>query len=236
MNSKYELSIVIPFYNEADNAPLVLREVRECQPDAEVIAVDDGSFDGTFEAIKSVAGVTILRAGANRGQSAALYAGLCAAKGGFIATMDGDGQNDPADFARMLAILREGKIDVVYGFRKKRSDKFSKRAASKIANSIRRAILDDGVRDAGCGIKMFRREAVQYLFPFNGMHRYMAAIFKKAGLKIEEIPVGHRPRSSGKSKYTNWDRALRGIYDLFGVAWLLRRKVHYPTMDRFDPK
>jgi dolichol-phosphate mannosyltransferase len=113
-------------------------------------------------------------------------------------------------------------------------DSWSKRAASKIANRVRRMILVDGVHDAGCGIKMFRREAVEYLVPFNGMHRYMAAIFTKAGLRIDEVPVNHRPRAQGKSKYTNFDRALRGIYDLFGVAWLLRRKVHYPAIERVD--
>ena len=234
MNCRDELSIVIPFYNEEKHAAAVLREVAECQPDAEIIAVDDGSADGTCEAMKSVPGVTILRASANKGQSAALYAGLCAAKGRFVATMDGDGQNDPADFAKMLEIMREGKTDVVYGYRRKRNDSFSKRAASRIANSVRRAILYDGVRDAGCGIKMFKRDAIQYLVPFNGMHRYMAAIFRQANLEIVEVPVGHRARISGKSKYTNWERGLRGIYDLFGVAWLLRRKVHYPSVERVD--
>ena len=234
MTSQPELSIVVPFYNEATNVGAVLHEVLERQPVAEVIAVDDGSKDGTWEAILAVKGVVALRASANRGQSAAVYAGLRAAKGKFIGTMDGDGQNDPADFAKMLDILREGNFDVVYGRRAKRMDSWSKRAASKIANRVRRMILVDGVHDAGCGIKMFRREAVEYLVPFNGMHRYMAAIFTKAGLRIDEVPVNHRPRAQGKSKYTNFDRALRGIYDLFGVAWLLRRKVHYPAIERVD--
>jgi len=236
MNGKFELSIVIPFYNEETSAATVLREVAGCRPDAEIIAVDDGSSDDTFEAIKSVSGVTILRASANRGQSAALYAGLCAAQGRFIATMDGDGQNDPADFAKMLDVMREGKADVIYGYRRKRNDNFSKRIASKIANSIRRAILYDGVRDAGCGIKMFKANAVKCLVPFNGMHRYMAAFFRKAELNIVEIPVGHRARSSGKSKYTNFDRALRGVCDLLGVAWLLRRRTNYPSVERIDAR
>lgn len=234
MTSQPELSIVVPFYNEAANVCEVLREVIACQPDAEVIAVDDGSSDGTWDAIRTVPGVVALKAGANRGQSAAVYAGLKAASGTFIGTMDGDGQNDPADFASMLEILRKGEYDVVYGRRAKRMDVWSKRIASKVANKVRRMILVDGVHDAGCGIKMFRREAVEYLVPFNGMHRYMAAIFTKAGLRIDEVPVNHRPRAQGKSKYTNWDRALRGIYDLFGVAWLLRRKVHYPLVERVD--
>ena len=234
MSSQPELSIVVPFYNEEENAAPVLRELRACVPDAEIVAVDDGSKDGTYQAMCSVPGVVALKAGANRGQSAAVYAGLYAATGLFIGTMDGDGQNDPADFPKMLEILRTGRCDVVYGRRAKRKDTWSKRAASKIANRIRRLFLVDGVHDAGCGIKMFLREAVQFLVPFNGMHRYMAAIFTKAGLRIEEMPVNHRPRAQGKSKYTNFDRALRGIYDLIGVAWLLKRKVHYPSVERTE--
>jgi dolichol-phosphate mannosyltransferase len=236
MNSQPELSIVVPFYNEEANAAPVLREVLSRVPEAEVVAVDDGSRDGTWAAIQSVPGIVAVKAGANRGQSAAVYAGLKIARGKFIGTMDGDGQNDPADFPAMLEILRTGRADVVYGRRAKRRDTLSKRLASKCANRIRRMFLVDGVHDAGCGIKMFKSEAVEYLVPFNGMHRYMAAIFTKAGLRIEEMSVNHRPRSQGKSKYTNFDRALRGIYDLFGVAWLLRRKVHYPTSTRVETR
>jgi len=236
MSEQAELSIVVPFYNEAENAAPVLREIIQCQPEAEVVAVDDGSSDGTWEAILSVPGVVAIRASANRGQSAAVYAGLRAASGRYIGTLDGDGQNDPADFAHMLAILRSGTADVVCGRRAKRKDTLSKRLASKAANRIRRLFLDDGVHDAGCGIKMFRREAVEFLVPFNGMHRYMAATFKKAGLRLEEVSVNHRPRAQGTSKYTNWDRALRGIYDLIGVAWLLKRKVHYPSTERSDKR
>ncbi|HNX05562.1 MAG TPA: glycosyltransferase family 2 protein [Opitutales bacterium] len=234
MNSQPELSIVIPFYNEAENAAPVILEILACQPDAEIIAVDDGSRDSTWEAIRSVKGIVAVRAGANRGQSAAVYAGLRVARGKFIGTMDGDGQNDPADFAQMLEILRTGRCDVVYGRRAKRRDSWSKRVASKAANRIRRLFLVDGVHDAGCGIKMFRREAVEFLVPFNGMHRYMAAIFTRAGLRIEEMSVNHRPRAQGTSKYTNFDRAMRGIHDLIGVAWLLKRKVHYPSTERVE--
>jgi dolichol-phosphate mannosyltransferase len=233
-NASPELSIVVPFYNEAENAAPVLRELLACQPNAEIIAVDDGSKDATWDAIRSVPGIVAIKAGGNRGQSCAVYNGLLQARGKYIGTMDGDGQNDPADFAHMLEILCKGEHDVVCGRRAKRKDTLSKRLASKAANRIRRMFLVDGVHDAGCGIKMFRREAVQFLVPFNGMHRYMAAIFTKAGLRIDEIQVNHRPRSLGVSKYTNWDRALRGIYDLIGVAWLLKRKVHYPGVERVE--
>ena len=235
---KPAISVVIPVFNEEKNIPELCSRLTSVMgamgQTYDLILVDDGSSDGTWKAICSVSGVTGIRASANRGQSAAVYAGLRAAAGRFIGTVDGDGQNDPADFAKMLDILRAGGADVVYGRRAKRKDTWSKRAASRAANRIRRLFLDDGVHDAGCAIKMFRCEAVEFLVPFNGMHRYMAATFTKAGLRIEEIPVNHRPRSSGASKYTNWDRALRGIYDLMGVAWLLKRKVHYPGVERVD--
>ncbi|MBC2593913.1 glycosyltransferase family 2 protein [Ruficoccus amylovorans] len=225
-----EFSIIIPFYNEEESVVAVLEEVRRCQPEAEIIAVDDGSSDATWEKICSVQGIRGLRPSANRGQSAAMYAGLQRATAPVVGLMDGDGQNDPADFAKLLSAMNEG-VDVVVGYRAKRKDTFSRRAASKIANRIRRMFLDDGVRDTGCSLKVFRREAVQYLVPFNGLHRYLPAIFKKAGLRIAEVPVNHRPRELGVSKYTNWDRALRGIYDLIGVSWLLKRKVHYPSIE-----
>jgi dolichol-phosphate mannosyltransferase len=234
MIQKPELSVVVPFYNEEANAAPLMREIRAYLPEAELIAVDDGSTDATWEALLSVPGIVALRAAQNRGQSAAVYAGLCAAQGQCIGVLDGDGQNDPADLPRMLVLLREGGFDVVHGRRTKRMDSLRKRIASRMANRIRRMFFADGVHDAGCGIKVFRREAVQYLVPFNGMHRYMAAIFAKAGLRLAEMPVNHRPRTSGRSKYTNWERALRGLYDLFGVAWLLRRKVHYSAIERAD--
>jgi dolichol-phosphate mannosyltransferase len=230
-----EVTIVIPFYNEEENVVPVLEEVLRCQPGAEVIAVDDGSRDRTWDGIRSVPGVTGLRLTQNRGQSGAVYAGLRAARGRLVATMDGDGQNDPADFERMLAVLREGSADLVCGLRAKRKDTWSRRAASKAANWIRRRFLEDGVRDTGCGLKAFRREHVELLVPFNGLHRYVPAIFKAAGLRLAEVPVNHRPRTRGASKYTNWERALRGIYDLIGVSWLLKRKVVYPAIERSEP-
>lgn len=234
MSQQPELSIVIPFYNEEDNVVPVLQEVLRCQPEAEVIAVDDGSKDKTWDGIRSVPGVTGLRLTQNRGQSGAVYAGLRAARGTVVATMDGDGQNDPADYAKMLDVIRAGQADLVCGLRAKRKDTWSRRAASKAANWIRRRFLDDGVKDTGCGLKMFRREHVELLVPFNGLHRYVPAIFKSAGLRLAEVPVNHRPRTAGTSKYTNWERALRGMYDLIGVGWLLKRKVVYPKIERAE--
>lgn len=231
MATSPSVSIVVPFYNESENVLLVLDELRQCQPDAEIIAVDDGSSDDTWVKIRTRSDIRGLHLTENRGQSAALYAGLRAARGAVCVTMDGDGQNDPADIATLLAERERSGVDVVCGQRAKRQDTWSRRAASRVANRIRRSFLNDGVRDTGCSLKVFPKSAVEYLVPFNGLHRYLPAIFLKAGLRLSEVPVNHRPRTLGVSKYTNWDRALRGIYDLIGVAWLLRRKTHYPPIE-----
>lgn len=225
------LSIVIPFYNEAENVGPVLEEVLACQPDAEIIAVDDGSSDATWEVIGQFAAVRGIRLTQNRGQSGALYAGLRAARGEWCGMMDGDGQNDPADFRALLAEAEKGHADVVCGYRARRRDTWSRRAASKIANRIRRLFLSDGVRDTGCSVKVFRKSSVDLLVPFNGLHRYLPALFRRAGLHIVEVPVNHRPRTRGTSKYTNWERALRGIHDLIGVSWMLRRLVLLPALE-----
>ncbi|NOU36066.1 MAG: glycosyltransferase family 2 protein [Kiritimatiellaceae bacterium] len=230
--SNVKKSIVIPFYNEEACVRSVLEEVRACQPDAEIIAVDDGSRDRTWEIICGIPSVRGLRLTQNRGQSAAMYAGMRAASGDLIVLMDGDGQNDPADIEKLTALLDQN--DVACGQRVKRRDTWSRRVASKAANAIRRSILNDGISDTGCSLKAFRHEHVELLVPFNGLHRYLPAIFKHAGLRIAETPVNHRARTLGVSKYTNWNRALRGIYDLFGVRWLLNRKVIYPKMERHN--
>lgn len=228
-----EVSIVVPFFNEADLVEEVLREIVRTNPGAEVIAVNDGSSDGTGDRIEKVPGVRALHFPENRGQSAAIYAGLRNAMGRICVTMDGDGQNDPADIADLLAELRPD-IGMVCGYRQKRKDTLSRRMASKFANRIRLLFIDDGIRDTGCSLKCFRKEAVDHLVPFNGMHRYMAAFMKRAGLRIVEVPVNHRPRKAGQSKYTNWDRALRGIHDLIGMSWLLKRKVPFDVVGGRD--
>ena len=228
------VSIIIPFFNESETIVGVLEETLATNPEAEVIAVDDGSSDDTWTKLQSVTGVRGIQLTENRGQSAAMYAGLRAAKGTVCVTMDGDGQNDPADIPALVARWKEGDAQAVCGYRATRKDTWSRRAASRSANWIRRQFLQDGVRDTGCSLKVFPQSAVEYLVPFNGLHRYLPAIFLKAGLKIAEVPVNHRSRSAGTSKYTNWDRAIRGIWDLIGVAWLLRRKIHYPTIHDTD--
>jgi dolichol-phosphate mannosyltransferase len=228
------ISVVVPFYNEEECAEFVLREIVACHPGAEVIAIDDGSKDRTWEILCSVPGVTPLRLTQNRGQSGALFAGLCYASGDLLVMLDGDGQNDPAEIAKLVELVRSGECDVAVGRRAKRRDTWSRRAASRIANRIRRAFLQDGVSDTGCSLKVIHRDHVDLLVPFNGLHRYLPAIFTHAGLKIAEIDVNHRERKAGTSKYTNFDRALRGIYDLIGVSWLLKRKVILPKIEARD--
>ncbi len=225
------VSIVVPFYNEEECAEFVLREIAACQPGAEIVAVDDGSTDGTWKILSSIPGVTALRLSANRGQSGALLAGLLYAGGDILVMLDGDGQNDPADIEALVALVRSGDCDVAVGRRAKRRDVWSRRAASRVANAVRRCFLRDGISDTGCSLKAFHRDHVDLLVPFNGLHRYLPAIFTQAGLSIAEIAVNHRERKAGRSKYTNLDRALRGLYDLVGVGWLLRRKVVLPPLE-----
>lgn len=225
------VSVVVPFYNEEECVEFVLREIVASQPDAEVVAVDDGSSDGTWEIMRKIEGVSPLRLTANRGQSGALYAGLHYASGDILVMLDGDGQNDPADIAKLVDLIRSGQCDVAVGRRATRKDTWSRRAASRIANRVRRLFLRDGISDTGCSLKAIHRDHVDLLVPFNGLHRFLPAIFTHAGLKMAEVDVNHRERKAGTSKYTNLDRAIRGIYDLVGVCWLLKRKVILPPLE-----
>jgi len=227
--SQISRTVVVPFYNEEACVVQVLEEIHRAQPTAEIIAVDDGSKDNTWQLIASLPYVKGLRLTSNRGQSAAMFAGMMQVTTDAVVLLDGDGQNDPADIDLLISKLVGA--DVVVGYRAKRKDTWSRRVASKVANRIRRMFLEDGVRDTGCSLKVFPKEYVELLVPFNGLHRYLPAIFKKAGLKLDEVPVNHRPRVEGVSKYTNWERALRGVYDLIGVSWLLKRKVHFPAIE-----
>jgi dolichol-phosphate mannosyltransferase len=223
---KHSLSVVIPFFNEAELVSDVLREIRSVLPTAEIIAVDDGSIDGTGKIISALNDIRLIALQKNCGQSAAMYAGLRAAKGELIAMMDGDGQNDPAEIPKLVEAM--ASADVVFGVRKNRQDTMSRLIASKIANAIRRLALGDNATDTGCSLKVIRRKHVALLVPFNGLHRYLPAFLQRAGLKSVEVPVNHRSRKAGVSKYTIKGRALRGIYDLIGVRWLLSRRIIWP--------
>ncbi len=224
-----KISIIIPFHNEEENVGPVLDEVRRTNPDAEIIAVNDASRDQTLAAIRRHADVRLISFDQQLGQSAAIYAGLQAAQGDVCVMMDGDGQNDPADIPKLVAAL--DRADVACGFRIIRQDVWRRRMGSRIANFIRRQILHDRIHDTGCTLKAVRKADVRHLVPFNGMHRYIAVFLTHAGLKVVEIPVNHRARTHGKSKYSTCGRAWRGIYDLFGVRWLIKRRISWPKQD-----
>jgi len=224
-----DLSLVIPFFNEEENVAAVLAEARAAVPGAEIIAVDDGSRDRTPALLDGEKGIRVIHFPGNLGQGPALYAGLLASSRPFAAMMDGDGQNDPADLPSLLELIRSGRADFACGIRTPRRDSWQKRAASRIANAVRRSFLLDGAHDTGCSLKVMKREDVRFLVPFKGMHRYLPALLGGAGLKIGEKPVRHRPRRAGISKYTIAGRAWVGIQDLIGVAWLIRRRVPWPA-------
>ena len=232
MNATPELSVVVPVYNEEGNvAPLVgeiLTALRGTLP-FEIIYVDDLSRDATLQRLRELQAATpelrVVRHLANSGQSAAIRNGVKAARAPWIATLDGDGQNDPADIPTLLAQRAQAARDVKLfaGWRVDRQDTGSKRWASKWANAIRSRLLRDDTPDTGCGIKLFEREAFLDLPGFDHMHRYLPALMQRAGWKTVSVPVHHRHRGSGVSKYNNLQRALVGIRDLRGVAWLIAR-------------
>jgi dolichol-phosphate mannosyltransferase len=229
----YLFSVVIPARNERENILGLLDEIevalRPLGPH-EVIVVDDGSTDGLADALRARMAVTPhvrgLRNTISGGQSAAIHSGVLAAQALVICTLDGDGQNPPADLPRLLAPLLAGHADVglVAGQRRKRNDTLSKRLASRFANGLRSWLLKDGTRDTGCGLKAFRRDAFLTLPYFDHMHRYLPALFARDGWRVMLVDVGHRARGAGRSNYSNLQRALVGMVDLPGVMWLIRRR------------
>ena len=220
------LSVVVPLFNEEDNiAPLCAEIAAALAGRAyEIVLVDDKSTDSTLSRIPRLAEVRVVELAANTGQSGAMYAGIQAAKGDILVLMDGDRQNDPADIPKMLETLHRG-FDLVCGFRASRKDTFSKRLTSKVANAVRSRFTRDGVRDTGCTLKVLRRECREALLPFNGMHRFIPALIKGMGYRITEMPVNHRPRVAGVSKYGFGNRALRATMDMLAVRWLLGRQI-----------
>ncbi len=222
------VSVVVPLFNEEENVPILQSELTAALSglDYEIIFVDDGSSDRTVERIASGPGIRVLRFEKNAGQSAAMYAGLGSARGATVVLIDGDLQNDPADIPRLLAEIERG-ADLVCGYRAQRKDTLVKRTTSRIANFVRSRFTKDGVRDTGCTLKAMRRECIGTLLPFKGMHRFIPALVKGAGYRLVEIPVNHRPRKFGLSKYGLGNRAVRATVDMFGVRWLLSRRLNY---------
>ncbi len=228
------VAVVMPAFNEAGNIGNLVRETIACVPAAalrQVIVVDDASDDATAAELEALLGefpkLTYVRHARRAGQSAAVRTGVHAASAPLIATMDGDGQNDPRDIAALVALVDAGggRVALAGGVRVTRRAKSSKRIASRFANWLRDALLDDRCPDTGCGIKVFRRQVFLDLPYFSGMHRYLPALVQAYGYDAIYHPVNDRPRRAGKSKYTNFGRALIGIYDLIGVRWLIRRTI-----------
>lgn len=228
------ISVVIPVRNEADNIEPLVEEfvaLRASVPVDEVIYVDDGSTDETPNVLKALQRrhefLRVVSHNRSAGQSAALWTGIRAATGALIATMDGDGQNDPADIARLyecyLANADAAGRLMIAGQRMKRQDNWIRRWSSRIANSVRSRLLKDGTRDTGCALKLFRRHDYLALPYFDHMHRFLPALMDRQGIRVRHVDVAHRPRTRGVSKYGTWDRLWVGISDLLGVMWLRRR-------------
>ena len=233
LNPTLDLSVVVPVHNERDNVAPLVREIEAAlAPLAlafEIVYVDDHSRDDTLEQLRALKAahprLRVLHHRQQSGQSTALRTGIKAARGRWIATLDGDGQNDPADIPKLLAARDAGdpKTKLYAGWRVQRRDSGSKRWASRIANAIRSRLLRDETPDTGCGIKLFERAVFLDLPYFDHMHRYLPALVKRAGWQSLSVPVNHRERTAGQSKYNNLQRAWVGLKDLRGVAWLIQR-------------
>src|SRR5258707_1693412 len=226
------LSIVIQVHNEAESIATVvdkLRSVLDVTFDYEIVYVDDGSSDATATAVAALAAafpaLRLIRHDRSYGQSAAIRSGVKAARAEWIATLDGDGQNDPADIPRLWAMARAeaSTAMLITGQRTKRRDSWMKRVASRIANRVRAALLGDGTPDSGCGLKLFRRDLFLDLPFFDHMHRFLPALVKREGGHVVSVPVNHRPRTRGHSNYGTLDRLAVAFADLLGVIWLQRR-------------
>jgi dolichol-phosphate mannosyltransferase len=228
-----DLSLVIPVRNEAPNIAPLVAEIRAALDGAlqyEILYVDDGSSDATAAAIRqlmaTVPGLKLIRHARSCGQSAAIRTGVKAAAGAWIATLDGDGQNDPADIPSLwrLAMAHPTAATTLFnGWRQSRRDTWQKRITSRIANKIRASLLGDATPDTGCGLKLFRRQLYLELPYFDHMHRFMPALVLRQGGQTVSVPVNHRPRARGVSNYGTLDRLAVGITDLLGVMWLKRR-------------
>lgn len=229
------LSVVVPLHNEAENVrPLALeiRDALEGKVAYEIVYVDDGSTDTTWIAIQDLTGelprLRAIRHAACAGQSTAIATGVAFARAPVIATLDGDGQNDPADIAKLIEVF-DAAADrqrlLVAGQRAKRRDTFVKRLSSRVANGVRSRMLGDRTPDTGCGLKVFDRNAFLVLPHFDHMHRFLPALFLRNGGRVVSVPVNHRPRARGVSKYGLFDRLWIGIVDLFGVMWLKNRRM-----------
>jgi dolichol-phosphate mannosyltransferase len=234
-----DISIIVPVFEEEDNVLPLAREVAKAfdkEPRLfELVFVDDASPDGTWAKIQEAhrldPRVRGIRHERNIGQSAAIWTGLLATSAPIVATLDGDMQNDPADLPRLLAELNA--VDFVCGNRVKRRDNWLRRISSRIARWARRAALGASFQDTGCAVRVFKRSALAGVFPFNGWHRFLPVLVHACGVATKEVPVNHRPRAAGVTKYGVWNRLWRGLADLVGVAWHLNRRLRPVAITKF---
>jgi dolichol-phosphate mannosyltransferase len=241
---KPTLSICVPVYNEAENLPLlhaaVAKVIEANQISAELILVDDGSSDGSWENIEKLvekdARVRGIKFAFNCGETAASDAGLRAARGEYVMTMDADLQNDPIDIPTFLAELAKG-VDCVCGSRvttRGEGDRFIRVASSRIANWVRNKLSDENISDAGCTYRAFRRDCVPHLKLYRGLHRFIPTLLKMEGFTVVEIPVSNNPRLHGESKYGVWNRLFKSFYDLLAIRWMKSRLLGYRVAVELD--
>ena len=232
-----DLSIVIPVFNERDNLEPLLREIAASlsglEVSYEVLMIDDGSTDGSDEALRRLRDVypalRVVRFARNAGQTAAMDAGFRRARGDVIVTLDADLQNDPADIPRLLREL--AGWDAIVGVRQVRRDSFVRRVSSRVANYVRNRLSDETISDTGCSLKAYRREALSRLVLYDGMHRFLPTLLKMEGFRVRELPVGHRPRAHGRSKYGISNRLVPSFLDLLAVRWMKKRRLRYEVAD-----
>jgi glycosyltransferase involved in cell wall biosynthesis len=236
------ISLIVPVYNEEGNIAPLTGEIRAAMSRVEDVwelcFVDDGSTDGSLDAVKAETAadprVRYIALDRNCGQSAALAAGFEEAAGGILVTLDADLQNDPADIPVLLELFGKNN-DMVAGVRVRRRDSFMKKASSRFANAVRNKLTGEHIRDTGCSLKVLRASMARRLPRFRGMHRFLPTLMKMQGASVVEVPVSHRPRRSGSSKYGIWDRAFSGLYDLLAVRWLQRRNLRFRIRERGGP-
>ena len=233
-----EISLVVPVYNEQANLPILIPKLVEVFDRLgsvhEMIFVDDGSSDGSRkilkEAASSIPSLRVVALKQNRGLSTALLAGMREARGKIIVTLDSDLQNDPEDIPRLLDYL--DRYDMATGWRQKREDPWLKRIASRIGNSVRNRLSGERINDSACTLRVFKRECLQDIPIFNGMHRFMSTLVKMRGYRIVEVPVTHHPRKYGESKYNIRNRMWRSFVDLLAVRWMKGRRIQYDIEER----
>ncbi|MBV8518313.1 MAG: glycosyltransferase family 2 protein [Acidobacteria bacterium] len=239
MSEAPDLSVVFPVYNEEENVPLLLREIAAALQGRgwtyEIVAVDDGSTDRSLailrEARKDYPTLRVMALAKNSGQTAALDAAWRAARGKLVVSLDADLQNDPADIPRMMQRLTESGADMVIGVRVNRRDTWSRKMQSRIGNGVRNWITGDRITDTGCSLKLVRREAIDRVRLFTGMHRFLPTLVRYAGYRVVEMPVNHRARQFGTSKYGAMNRAFRGLADCFAVRWMGKRMLNYQARE-----